>query len=115
MSCSGRAFVLEGGLLADLLSVPFSGGEILFAAAGKTGAEAFSGKQTISKAEDSLDEALDMVQKIAVAMSDRLSELQFESAEANLGLKITGKGKFIVAEASAEASLGFKIVFKPGG
>lgn len=98
--------------MSNIISVPFSGGEILFAPAGSGGAQAFSGNQSVTKAVESLDQALDQVHNIASAMSERLVDLDFETAEATLGLKVTGKGKFIVAEASAEASLGFKIVFK---
>ena len=67
--------------------------------------------KTITKAAETLDEVLDQVRRMGEAMAKRLADLKYASAEASFGIKVTGKGKFIVAEASAEASLTFKLVF----
>lgn len=66
----------------------------------------------LGKAEDTLEQAVDTVIQVATAFGGRLAKVDFDSAEVSLGIKISGKGKFIVAEAAAEASLSVKIVFK---
>jgi Trypsin-co-occurring domain 1 len=99
--------------MGNLVAVPFKGGSILFAPAGSSGPEAFTGKDLVTTAVESLEEALDQVRQIGTAMATKLAGLDFATAEATLGIKVTAKGKFIVAESSAEASLTFKLVFKP--
>lgn len=97
--------------MADLLEVPFSGGTILFAAAGSSGPRAYTTANVIEKAQDTLEDAIEMVKSMGNAISKQMSEIQCNGAEATFGIKITGTGKFIVAEASAEASLQIKLTF----
>jgi hypothetical protein len=98
--------------MADLVEVPFKGGTILFAAAGRGGAQAFSASPVTVKATETFEEILDAVRGLGEAMAEKLSDLKFGTAEASFGVKFTGKGKFIVAEASAEASVTIKLLFK---
>lgn len=98
--------------MAELVEVPFDGGTILFASAGSSGPQAFSGAAAITRAAETLDQVLDHVRDISEAMAKKLSGLPFASAQASFGVSFTGKGKFIVAEASAEASLTFTITFE---
>jgi hypothetical protein len=101
-----------GQAMAEMVEVPFEGGTVLFAAAGSGGAQAFTGASITVRASESLEEVLDAVRKLAETMADKLSGLKFGTAEASFGIKFTGKGKFIVAEAGAEASLSIKLTFK---
>ncbi len=100
--------------MAKIVEVPFRGGSVLFEApdAQLDGARGFSAEDVIEKAEDTLDDAIATVCRVGAAFADQLRTLKFDSAEVTLGVKIAGKGKFIVAEASAEASLQVKITFK---
>lgn len=63
-----------------------------------------------------LDEGLEQLYSIGRAFSGALAALgsTLESAELELGLQVTGKGKLFVVEAEAEASFKAKLVFKPG-
>jgi hypothetical protein len=98
--------------VADLVEVPFDGGTITFAAIGSTGPQGFSADASIGKAADSLDAALRVVRELGTAMANQLRGLEVAGAEATFGISFTGKGKFIVAEASAAASLTFKLTFR---
>lgn len=98
--------------MAELVEVPFEGGSLLFAAAGSDGPSAFTGAATVARATESLDGILDQVANLGALMRRKLASVDFDSAEASIGIKVTGKGKFIVAEASAEASLTVKLHFK---
>lgn len=92
---------------------PDSEVEILFAAPKEGGAEAFGAvDDVIEQSATTLSGALDMVRAIAVCARDKFKDLDVVGAEANIGLKLSGKGKFIVAEASAEATLNVKITLK---
>lgn len=91
--------------MTELVSVPIKDGEILFATAGSGGPEAYTGIGVIKKAEQSFDEVLAAVRAMGEAMADELSGLDFADAEASFGISFTGKGKFIVAEASAQGSV----------
>jgi hypothetical protein len=96
--------------MADLVEVPFKGGTIVFAA-GSSGPRAYTTSVT-EKAAESLEAALDMVKSMADAMSARLDGIKCNGAEASFGITVTGKGRFIVAEASAQASITVKLTFK---
>jgi hypothetical protein len=98
--------------MADLVEVPFDGGTLLFAAAGSEGAQAFSTGTVTIKATETFNEVLASVVAMGEQIARQISTLKCDSAEASFGIKFTGKGKFIVAEASAEASLTIKLVFK---
>src|SRR5262249_29133340 len=98
--------------MADLIEVPFAGGSITFAAAGSSGPEAFGGAGVAQKAQDTLEEVLDQVRAMAEALGSKLTGLEFATAEATFGISFTGKGKFIVAGASASASISVKIALK---
>lgn len=98
--------------MARILEVPFEGGTVLFEASEPDGARGFSAGDVLDRAEDTLDDAVATVVRVGKAFLGQLDALPFDSAEVTLGIKISGKGKFIVAEAAAEASLGVKITFK---
>jgi hypothetical protein len=98
--------------MADLIELPFKGGTLLVAAAGTTGAQAFTGSNTIVKATQTFEEVLDTARSLGDTMAEKLKGLNFANAEASFGVKFTGKGGFIIAEASAEASFTIKFVFK---
>jgi NTP-dependent ternary system trypsin peptidase co-occuring protein len=98
--------------MADLVEVPFAGGSITFAAVGSTGPEAYGGVGAAQKAQESLEEVLDQVRGMAEVLGAKLAGLDFAAAEATFGVSFTGKGKFIVAEASASASISVKIALK---
>jgi hypothetical protein len=101
--------------MTDLVEVPLGGGQegtITFAAAGSRGPRAYSGAQPPQMGQDSFEKALDSVRLLADVMVRKLADLEFSSAEASFGISFTGKGKFIVAEASAQASVTVKIAFK---
>ena len=100
--------------MSKIVEVPFRGGVVLFEAPETGGARAFSVDSVIERAEDSLDDAIATVCRVGEAFAEQLKTLHFDAAEVTLGVKIAGKGRFIVAEASAEASLQVKITFKPG-
>ena len=87
--------------------------ELLFAAPKDEGAEAFGVMDdVIEKSEATLSGALDMVRSIAMCAKDKLDGLDVSGIEATVGLKLSGKGKFIIAEATAEATLNVKITLK---
>jgi hypothetical protein len=67
------------------------------------------------KAVETLDAGLDQLCSIGKSFTDALSGLgkTLESAELELGLQATGKGKLFVVEAEAKASFKVKLVFKP--
>ena len=98
--------------MADLLRVPIKDGAILFAAAGSTGPEAYTGAERIAEAASTFNEVLDTIRAMGEQMSESLSDLEFAEAEASFGISFTGKGRFIVAEASAQASLTVTMKFK---
>ena len=98
--------------MADLVEVPFAGGSIIFAAAGSTGPQAFGGGGVTQKAQETLEEVLAQVRAMAEALGAKLAGLDFASAEATFGISFTGRGKFIVAEASGSASISVKIALK---
>lgn len=99
--------------MADLIEVPFNGGTVLFAATGSSdGPEAYGGTSVSVKAQETFEQALDAVRALGEVMAGKLKGLEFASAEASFGISFTGKGKFIVAEASAQASVTVKLTFK---
>ena len=98
--------------MSDLVEVSFAGGTITFAAVGSTGPQAFSLATTAQKAQETLEEVLDQVRSMAEALGSKLAGLDLAGAEATFGISFTGKGKFIVAEASASASISVKVSLK---
>lgn len=100
--------------MSRLISVkldPDSDVEILFAAP-KEGADAFGVDDVIERSSATLSSGLDMVRAIAECAQAKLRDLDVAGAEATISLKLSGKGKFVVAEASAEAALSVKITLK---
>ena len=87
--------------MAELIEVPFKGGNLVFAAAGSDGAQAYSAASAVIRATETLDEILDTIKSLGSTMAEKLAGIEFAQAEASFGIKFTGKGKFIVAEASA--------------
>ena len=98
--------------MADLIEVPFSGGTITFAAPGTRGPQAYTAATVVERASETLEKALEMVKSMAAAIGKQISEIDCAGAEATFGLSVTGKGRFIVAEASAESSIEIKLTFK---
>jgi hypothetical protein len=74
-----------------------------FAAAGSGDAQAFTGSSATVKATQTFEEVLDAVRKLGEVMAEKLSGLEFGTAEASFGITYTGTGKFIVAEGHAKA------------
>jgi hypothetical protein len=101
--------------MAKIVEVPFDGGTIQFAVGKAGGPQAFGADDIIEKAVDRLEDALSIVRRMGQSFAQQLTELKCQSAEASFGITLTGKGKFIVAEASAEASLSVKLIFKGSG
>ena len=98
--------------MAKIFEVPFAGGTILFYAPGTSGAQAFGADDVIQRAVDGFEDALTTIRQIGEKLANQLSTMKCDSAEASFGLTLTGTGKFVVAEASAQASLAVKLVFK---
>ena len=98
--------------MAEVIEVPFKDGTVLFATLGSSGPEAYGGGPTVMRISETLDQILDQVREIGAALAARLSDQRFSSAEATFGVTFTGKGQFIVAEASAQAAITIKITFK---
>ena len=72
-------------------------------------------EEVIAKAGESLEKSLALVQRIAKAVSSKLQDTKARSAEVTFSVKITGKGKFVVAEAAGEAHLQVKLTLDTGG
>jgi hypothetical protein len=66
----------------------------------------------IQRATETFEDVMEHVKAIAKTMAAKLADLNVESAEAEFGISFTGKGKFIVAEASAQATFTIKLRFK---
>jgi Trypsin-co-occurring domain 1 len=99
--------------MADLITVTIDGSEsIEFAASGTEGPQAYSTSATVAKAAETLDSVLEKVKRLGTKLGQTFSEIRCDSAEATFGIKVTGKGNFIVAEAGTTASLQIKIRFK---
>jgi hypothetical protein len=99
--------------MPNLMEVPFSGGTITFAVAGsKNQPQAYSATDSEAKAQSTWESALDLVKSFAETTATKLRSIQCDEAEAKFGLSVTGKGKFIIAEASTEASIEITLKFK---
>lgn len=80
---------------------------------GNVGAQAWgTDADIVERASGTLAGALDMVRMIGQCAVTKFSDLDVQSVEATVGLKLTGKGKFVIAEASAEATLNVKFTLK---
>jgi enoyl-CoA hydratase/carnithine racemase len=103
--------------MTKYFSVPLEAGsevEILFEQRN-SGAEAQAfgfADDVIEKSAATMGEALDMVRSIATCAMHKLKDLDVAGAEATIGLKLSGKGKFVLAEVNAEATLSVKITLK---
>ena len=87
--------------------------EIFFASRDATGARAYSlADDLVLRSTKTLSSALDMVRAVGKCASEKLGDLDMETVEATVGLKMTGKGQFVVAEAGVEASISVKFVLK---
>lgn len=102
--------------MGKLIAVPLTSDsdvEIMFSTPTAGGPKGFAfTDDVIEKGSSTLASAMDMVRAIGQCAADKLAGLDIESAEASVGIKLTGTGKFVVAEASAEASLTVKFVLK---
>jgi hypothetical protein len=99
--------------MADVIEVPVKGGTLYFAAAGSTGPQAYSATTTTAKAVEGLEDILDRVRALGETIAERLRGLKRQNAEVTLGIKVTAMGKFIIAEAGAEASISIKLILPP--
>lgn len=95
--------------MADLIEVPINNGTLLFAAAGSTGAQAYGGQEIVAKATETFDHILDQVCELGGTIAKKLDGLKQYNSEVTFGIKVTGKGKFIIAETYAEASITIKL------
>jgi hypothetical protein len=86
--------------------------EILFSAPIDAGPAPYALEDIIEKGATTLSAALEMVRAVGQCAVQKLGDLDVESAEATVGLKLTAKGKFVVAEASADATLNVKFILK---
>lgn len=66
----------------------------------------------IERGASTLSEAMEMIRAIGKCAVDKLGDLDLQGIEATVGLKLSAKGKFVVAEASAEATLSVKFTIK---
>jgi len=102
--------------MGTLFAVPLDDrgdAEIVFEARSLGGPAAFgAAEDLIQRGTESLSSAMDMIRSVGKCAIDKLSDLDLESAEASVGLKLTATGKFVVAEAGAEATLNVKFVLK---
>jgi Trypsin-co-occurring domain 1 len=71
-------------------------------------------EQVIAKAGESLENSLALVQRIAKAISAKLQDTRARSAEVSFSVKISAKGKFVVAEAAGEAHLQVRLTLDTG-
>jgi Trypsin-co-occurring domain 1 len=103
--------------MKKLFVVPLSQGsnvEVLFAAPQPQGPTGYATQgEIIEKAVDTLEVAFDTIRQIGLTAVERFAGLSAEAVEIKVGVGLSGKGKFIVAEASAEASLEVKFTIKP--
>ena len=97
--------------MSSLVEVPFEGGLVVFSVGGQEGAEAYSTHAVSKRAEAALEDVLDTVTRIGENIGKKLSEIECAGAEVQFGVSFTGKGKFIVSEASASAALTFTLKF----
>lgn len=98
-----------------LIEVQTDAGPILVELAHGTGLKGVTtGEPTavVGKAENSLEDVLASVSRVGEAAIKKLSALQIETAEVEVGVKFGGKGKFFFAEVAGEAALTVRLTFK---
>lgn len=66
----------------------------------------------IGKAEATLEQVLDSIARIGTAASEKLSQLNIDQADLEIGIKFGASGGFFFAEVAAEATLTVKISLK---
>jgi len=100
-----------------LFVVPVSDGseaEIMFRAPKDEGPTGYStGSEIIEKAADTLVGAFDLVRRVGHCAAEQFAALAMDAVEVKIGLSLNAKGKFIVAEAGATASVEVKFTIKP--
>lgn len=67
----------------------------------------------IERVEAKVDRVFETLNHLAQAFQVSLQGLGIDSAELEVGLQLTGKGKVYVVEAQGEASFKAKITFRP--
>lgn len=88
--------------------------EVLFASPQPQGPMGYAAQnEIIEKAVDTLEGALDKIRQIGLTAVDQFAGISAEAVEVKVGVTLSGKGKFIVAEASAAASIEVKFTIKP--
>lgn len=88
--------------------------DVLFATPRPQGPMGYAAQsEIIEKAIDTLEGALDTIRQIGLTAVEQFAGLSAEAIEVKVGLTLSGKGKFIVAEASAAASIEVKFTIKP--
>jgi tetrahydromethanopterin S-methyltransferase subunit G len=87
-----------------LVAVPTPGDEI--EAVGRL-------DETIERIDKSVAEVFDMVGKVARDFYGTLKTAPVETAEVELGLQVTGKGRLYVVESEAQAAIKVKLTLKP--
>jgi len=75
--------------------------------AGVSPASAGSGVATVS--QERLEDALQLVGRVARSLETSLGSMKFAKAEATIAVKLSAEGSFIVAKTAAEASISVTI------
>jgi hypothetical protein len=71
--------------------------------------------ETIERVGKSMTDVFGMVGKVAHDFYEALKTAPVESAEVELGLQFTGKGKLYVVESEAQAAIRVKLALRPAG
>jgi hypothetical protein len=71
--------------------------------------------ETIERVGKSMADVFGMVGKVARDFYDTFKTAPVESAEVELGLQFTGKGRLYIVETEAQAVIRVKLVLKPAG
>ncbi|MGO4441015.1 CU044_2847 family protein [Rhizobium sp. RAF56] len=69
----------------------------------------------LERASDTFAGALEMIRYIGECADEQLAAMKAEGIEVKVGLNLNAKGKFVVAEASAMASIEVKFTIKTAG
>jgi Trypsin-co-occurring domain 1 len=68
---------------------------------------------TIERVGKSMTDVLKMVSKVAYDFYETLKTAPVESAEVELGLQFTGKGRLYIVESEAQAAIRVTLMLKP--
>jgi hypothetical protein len=102
--------------LAKLLQIRTEDGDVFIAARTPEDAVSAVGvrENALAKVDESLDDALVLVTRIARSFQRALADVDVESAEIELGLQFTGKGRLYVVESELQAAMTVRLTLRPG-